>query len=202
MRLLPTLLLSLTAGIASADQLIDIPTARKIPFEDVRYEFRAAPVVSGDLAHFLGIGVGNSFELDLRDVVKSGMNPVGTFDFSYNYIASVPGISPGISLGVLDASNLTQDGRRFYAVTTFRNPMDDLPGNLYSDISVGIQTGSLTSPFIGISLPFSKSFYLIAEHNGFRLSSGVELRPAPHVAVRFITRDRETLVSISAMLKF
>ena len=188
--------------MASADQLIDIPTARKIPFEDVKYEFRAAPVVSGDLQHFLGIGIGSSFELDFRDVVNSGLNPVGTFDFSYNYISAVPSVAPGISLGVVDASNLTQDGRRFYVVSTFRNPMDDLPGNLYSDISVGFQAGSLTSPFVGVSVPLGSSFYLLAEHNGFRLSSGVELRPAPHVALRFITRNRETLLSVSAMLKF
>jgi len=201
-RILTVSLLSILVAMASADQLIDIPTARKVPFDDFRYEFRASPTSHGDVAHYLGIGLGPSFELDLREITNAGTNPVGTFDFSYSYLTPIPGLAPGISFGVQDAANLTSDGRRFYAVTTLRNEMDEIPGNVYADITLGFQVGSLTSPFVGVSLPFSKTFYAIAEHSGFRLSSGVEFRPAPQVALRFISRDRETLISLSAMLKF
>jgi len=188
--------------MAFADELIDIPTARKIQLDDVRYEYRASPYPGGSQQHFLGVGVGESFELDLRDVWNKGTSPAGTFDFSYNLLSSIPGISPGISFGVQDAANLTTDGRRFYAVTTFRNDLDELPGNLYEDVTLGVQFGTLNSPFVGIALPVSKQMYLLAEHSGFRLSAGVEFRPLPHVAFRIITRDRETLLSLSGTVKF
>ena len=202
MRLVPVLFLLLVATIASADQLIDVPTARKIPFLDVRYEFRAQPISSGYTSQFLGVGIGPSFELDIRDRVTPGFHSVGTVDFSYNVITNLPGISPGISLGVQDATNLTPEGRRFYAVTTFRNELDDLPGNLYADVTLGVQFGSLSSPFLGVSVPFSEKFYLIAEHSGYRVSGGFEVRPAPHIAIRWVAQEGSSFVSLSAMTKF
>jgi len=201
-RFLTVLSLAMLGTIASADQLIDIPTARKILFEDFRYEFRAEPVVGGQLQHFLGLGIGKSFELDLRDIENPGVRSVSTFDFSYNYVPALPGISPGISFGVQDASNTTLDGRRFYAVTTFRNTMDDIAGNVYADITLGFQVGSLTSPFVGVSVPFSQNFYVIAEDSGFRVSAGAEFRPSPRLAIRFVVREQRTLLSLSATSRF
>lgn len=203
MRLLTLALLIASASTAIADDLIDIPTARKINFEDVRYEFRVQPDLRGDNQQFLGIGIGTSLELDLRDIHTAALAPVGTFDFAYNLLPAFPGgIAPGISFGVQDAANLTPDGRRFYAVTTVRNSMDDIPGNVYMDVTLGFQVGSLTSPFVGISMPFAKTFYLLAEDNGFRVSAGFELRPIPRVNVRFIVRGNQPLLSLSAAAKF
>lgn len=188
--------------MALADDLIDIPTARKIIYEDLRYEFRSEPLAGGDYQHFLGIGLGPAFELDLRDQEFAGSHPVGTFDFSYNLVAALPAISPGISFGVQDAANETRDGRRFFAVTTFRNGEDFLPGNLYSDITLGFQVGSLTSPFIGVLVPAAPQVYFLAEDSGFRINAGVELRPMPKVALRFIYRGNEPMLSLSAMGRF
>jgi len=201
-RLLTLASLSVVASSAFADELIDIPTARKISFEDVRYEFRFEPDLRGSNQQYLGIGVGKSFELDLRDIHNTGVAPVGTFDVSYNFIAALPGLAPGFACGVQDAANLTADGRRYYFVTTFRNEMDDIPGNVYTDLTLGFQTGSLTSPFVGVSMPFSKTFYLLAEDSGFRVSAGFELRPLPRVSVRFVVRNSQSLLSLSASGKF
>jgi len=202
MRLLTVVSLTLLGAIASADELIDIPTARKIVFEDVKFEYRAQPTSHGDAQSYLGIGVGRSFELDLRDIRDAGTAPVGTFDFSYNYLAALPGLSPGLSFGVLDAANLTSDGRRFYAVTTFRNTMDEISGNVYADITLGMQVGSMTSPFVGVSVPFSPSIYLIAEDSGFRLSAGLEYRISSRVIFRVIDRNNQTLQSLRAAARF
>lgn len=202
MRLLTLALFTVIASSAFADELIDIPTARKITFEDVRYEFRAQPDLRGNNQQFLGIGVGTSFELDLKDTHTTKLAPVGSFDVAYNILTAFPGLAPGFAVGIQDAPNLTPDGRRFYLVTTFRNEMDDLPGNLYTDVSLGIQTGSITSPFVGISMPFSKTLYLVAEDSGLRVSGGFELRPAPRVNLRFVVRDNQPLISLSASGKF
>jgi len=192
----------LLAAFASADRLIDIPTARKIVYLDFRYEFRAQPFAGGAYEHYLGIGVGKAFELDLRNVVPMAGRPEGTFDFAYDYIAAIPGASPGISMGVQDAANVTQDGRRFYAVTTYREPLDVINGSVNTDVTIGVQTGSLTSPFVGFLLPFSKQFFLVGEDSGFRVSAGIELRPANNVSIRFVTRGSTTLLSLSASSRF
>jgi hypothetical protein len=195
-------LLSVVATTAFADELIDIPTARKISFEDVRYEFRADPTLRGTSQSFLGVGIGNSYELDFRDIQNKGSAAVATYDFEYNLLAAIPGLAPGFSLGVQDAANLTSDGRRFYAVTTFRNTMDDIPGNVYADITLGFQVGSLTSPFVGVAVPFATNLFVLAEDSGFRVSAGLEYRPSKRMNVRLVVRNNQTLLSLSATTRF
>lgn len=188
--------------VASADRLIDIPTARKIPYEDYRYEFRAQPFVGGAFEQYLGIGIGKSFELDLRGVEQQGEKQVGTFDFAYDFIAAIPGVSPGISFGVQDAQNQTDDGRRFYAVSTFREPLQVINESVKSDITVGFQVGRITSPFLGFELPFSRQIFFVAEHSGYRISAGLEIRPASNVVIRYVERGNQTLLSLSVSSRF
>jgi len=199
----PLVLFAVSLGsVASADRLIDIPTARKIPYEDYRYEFRAQPFAGGAFEQYLGVGVGKSFELDLRGIEQQGEKQIGTFDFAYDFIAAIPGVSPGISFGVQDGQNQTQDGRRFYGVTTFREPMQVINESVKADISLGFQVGKLTSPFVGVELPFSRLVYLVAEHSGYRLSAGLELRPAPNLVLRYVDRGNQMLVSLSVSSRF
>jgi len=172
-------------------------------FEDFRYEYRAEPTVGGEIQNFLGLGIGKSFELDLRDFRPAGGQSVNTLDLSYNLISAFPGgVAPGVSFGVQDAANVTPDGRRFFAVTTFRNTMDEISGNVYADITLGFQVGSLTSPFVGVSVPFTSHLYLLAEDNGFRINAGLEFRPSSRMALRFIVREQRTLLSLSATSRF
>ena len=189
-------------ALASADRLIDIPTARKIPFEDVRYEFRSQPFSSGTFEQYLGLGVGKSFELDLRAMEERGQKQVGTFDFAYDLIAALPGVSPGISFGVQDGADRTVDGRRYYFATTYRDVLQVIGGSVKTDVTLGVQTGKLTSPFVGFSLPFSKHVYFIGEHNGYRISAGLEFRFTDRIAVRYYTRDKEMFLSLSASGRF
>ena len=200
---LPALLCILSLGaIASADRLIDIPTARKIPFDDFRYEFRSEPFVAGSFEQYLGLGVGKSFELDLRSVEQRGDRQVGTFDFAYDFIAAIPNVSPGISVGVQDAADRTLDGRRYYVATTYREAMQVINESVKADITVGVQTGRLSSPFVGFLLPFSKEVFLIGEHNGYRISAGFEIRPAANLSVRYYTRGSSAMLSFSLSSRF
>lgn len=189
-------------SLACADRLIDIPTARKIAYDDYRYEFRAEPYSKGAFEQYLGIGVGKSFELDLRGVQEQGERQIGTFDFAYDFIAAIPGVSPGISFGVQDAQDRTDEGRRFYAVTTFREPLQAINESVKSDITVGIQFGRLASPFVGFELPFSREVFLVAEHSGYRISAGLELRPAQNVIFRYVERGTQPVISLSLSSRF
>ena len=189
-------------ALASADRLIDIPTARKIPFEDVRYEFRSEPFSAGSFEQYLGLGIGKSFELDLRGVEERGQKQVGTFDFAYDLIAALPGVSPGISFGVQDGADRTADGRRYYFATTYRELLQVIGGNEKSDVTLGVQTGKLTSPFVGFSLPLSKQVFFVGEHNGYRISAGLELRLTNRIAVRYYTRGQQMFLSLSASGRF
>ena len=83
MRFSVALVAMATAAFASADRLIYIPTARKIPFGEVKLEYRAEPRVQGEVERYIGAGVTTSFELELHDVQSKGVNPIGSVDRKY-----------------------------------------------------------------------------------------------------------------------
>ncbi len=202
MRFVSVALLTMLGATAFADQLIDIPTARLIVFEDFRYELRSAPYAGGDQQQYLALGVGKSWELDLRDIQNSETASRGTFDLQYCLLQALPDISPAVSFGVQDGANETMDGRRFYAVTTFRESLDDVGSNAYADITLGYQSGSLDGMFAGVKVPLTTNFAVLGEDSGFRLSAGFEYRPTRNVTLRWITRDQQTLLSLSAVGRF
>jgi len=201
-RFLAVVPLALVSAIASADRLIDIPTATKILYDNFRYECRSDVASSGVFEHYLWLGIGKSFELDLRDVSPSDSQQKGTFDFAYDFIAAIPNTSPGISFGVQDGANTTADGRRYYFATTFRNQVDVIGGGSDLYLTLGAQFGKLNSPFVGVSMPLSPQFALLAEHSGYRLSAGFEIRPVKPVALRLVQRGSKPMLSLSVAARF
>jgi hypothetical protein len=187
---------------AHADRLISVPTARKIPYGIVRYEFRAEPKDTGKREHLLGLGIGTSFDMELRLDQQPGEKADGTFDLAYNYIAPIQGLVPGLSMGVQDALDRTPEGRRFFGAATFRQPFSTMNGDFPADVTLGVMGEKRWTPYVGVLVPFSKEFHLLAEHDGERISAGLELRPIPEINLRFQVRGQRTLVSVQATTRF
>ncbi|MGV3614464.1 MAG: hypothetical protein ACO1SV_03930 [Fimbriimonas sp.] len=190
------------AATAAADRVLTVPTGRKIPFGTVRYEFRAEPKQRGAREHLLGVGIGTSFELEARTNWLDDSHTRGTFDLAYNVIAPLPDISPGISFGVQDALDETEDRRRFYAAITFRPVFTTANGDTPADVTLGLFQGEYTHPFVGVSLPFTREFRVLAEHNGLRPAAGFEYRPRPNLGFRIQFRESQTLASLQLTTKF
>lgn len=172
-------------GVSHADRLLTVPTGRKLPFRTVRYEFRAESTRRGFEENLLAVGIGTAFEFEARTSFRpSDSLTVGTFDVAYNIIAPIPDLSPGLSVGVQDVLNRTEDQRQAYFAATFRPGVPTPSGEAIADISIGILQGRYTHPFVGVSLPVFKEVRLIAEHNGYRPSAAIELRPVRNAALR------------------
>lgn len=190
------------AAISLADRLITIPTGRKVPFGSVRYEVRFEPSRSGAQEQMMAVGVNSFVDMELRADRERGARDAGTFDLSYNYIAPIQGISPGISFGVQDAVDHSSDGRRFFGVITYREPYNTLDGEYPADITLGIFAGKHWSPFVGVSIPFSKAFHFLAEHNGNRVSAGFEFRPASWINLRSQEVGRHSEIGVQLTSHF
>ena len=190
------------AAVAAADRLITIPTGRKLPYGTVRYEFRSEGKQRGTREHLLAAGIGTSFELEARTSWLDKDRGAGTFDLAYNVISPIPDLSPGISFGVQDALDQTEDRRRFYTALTFRPYFITANGDVPGEVTLGIMQGEYTHPFVGVGIPFSREFRILAEHNGLRPAAGFEYRPKPNYAFRFQFRERQTLLSLQLTTKF
>lgn len=189
-------------ALAHGDRLVLVPTARKLPFRTVRYELLSQAGSSQVVEHYLGLGIGKSFELELRTQRWASASTVGTFDVGYNFVAPVPDLTPGIAFGVQDAPDTTSDRRRFYFATTFRPTFSTANGDVAADITLGVYAGHQSSAFVGVGIPFSREVRLIAEHNGYRMTVGFEVRPHRSGALRVLVRERATLLGFSLMHRF
>ncbi|HEY0866813.1 MAG TPA: hypothetical protein VGE01_05530 [Fimbriimonas sp.] len=201
MRLLPLLLFGLCVP-ASADRLLSIPTGRKIPFGTVRFEAMSELSRGRAQEYFLGFGLTTYFDVEVRSEYFSGSDPAGSFDVSYNFIAPIPDITPGISVGVQDALDNLRDGRRFYGAFTLRPVFSTINGDVPADLTLGFFLGTHSAPFAGGTIPFSREFRLLYEYNGIRITSGLEVLPRPDLALRLVFRDEDVLGSVQYTRRF
>lgn len=183
---------------APAERLILIPTGKKLPMNEIRGEvmFGGKPDFTQG---FIGMGIGLQFDAELIYERFSPNPQIGSFNFSYNYITPVTDLSPGISVGVRDAMNRTADGRAFYIATTYRVASD---GNTPAEFTLGAGTQSLRGFFVGAMLPLSDRIRLLGEHDSFRWTAGVEVRPFRGVSLKALFRQDRTFVSVGYSVRF
>ena len=186
--------LATTAAVAQADRLIYIPTARKIPYRTFKYELRAEPRVQGEIEHYLGVGLTKFWELEVRSQNLGMPTAQTTFDLTYNYLAPLTNLTPGFAIGVQDILNKTSEGTRHFLAITFREGFQAINGEYPADLTIGVSMAQKRLyPIVGASIPFSEEVRLMAEHDGFRISAGFEIRPIKPLALRFLVRERSSL---------
>jgi hypothetical protein len=186
-----------------ADRLISIPTGSKIPYRVFRAEVMFERSRSRSVESFLGIGVGKSFDMELRSERFESDKTLGTFDLGYNYIAPIQGFGPGLSVGVQDVLDRTRDGRRAYFAATFlEGSSSEMIGDKPLTLTIGAYFGSINAAFVGVDVPFTNAIHMLAEQNGRRITFGIESQPVRWAAVRILFRERDTLLSAALTRRF
>jgi hypothetical protein len=189
-------------AFASAERLLYIPTARKIPLGQLHYEFRHDP--SRSLTeHYFRAAVTHSIELEIRSQPWGTRSSEVGVDLTYNYIVPLVGFTPGFAFGVQDAADQTADGRRLFFAVTFREGFFVEGGEELGEATLGIShfQGRI-QPFVGASIPLSQRLRILAEHDGLRVNAGVELRVIPQASIRAMMRDRRPLFGVALNHRF
>ena len=169
----------------------------------IRLELLADQQDSNWYENRLDFGLDANFDASVRFSNQAGESHVTSLDLAYNYISPITDIVPGISIGVMDAPNVTAKGRRFFTAITFRSSKSDEGSSLNpSEATLGFTAGSHSAGFVGVMLPVSNTFHLLVEHDGWAINSGLELRPADNLAVRWLVMDRRAAVSLQTWKKF
>ena len=184
---------ALSAG-ACADNLINIPIGRKVPQGVLRFESRFDQNDFKQYRGFLSYGVDTNFDTRITYEDIDGARRLMTADLSYNYVAPITGISPGISFGLMDVGNRTPDGRRGYFATTYRIGGSDLFNPV--ELSFGVQYHDRALGFVGLLFPFSEQFRFLAEDDGRRISTGFEWRQNDSLSLRWLFEDSRPKLSL------
>jgi hypothetical protein len=201
-RLFLSLVFVFAAVAAYSDPLIDIPTARKLPYETFKLEF--ANQITDDQTQLLWLdaGIGKSLEATFS-TERFGREPVKTSeDLMYSVISALPGVSPGIAFGVQDIANTSQDHRRFYGVVTIREPTETFDGEIPYDLTVGFYYRKNLYPFFGFALPLSHKVKVMIENNGDRPAGGIEYVSSHALSFRLLFRGANTLGDVMWTARF
>lgn len=185
-----------------ADRLINMPTGTKILKKTIKFDtiFQQGDW-SGKARHSIGFAILDSFDAELVYERFRPRAQAGTFNFSYNYVVPVEDITPGISVGVMDAANRTRDGRMLYFAATFRySQLGDFNANTPAEATIGAGLGR--GLFLGAVLPMTDSFRLIAEHDGLKLQAGFEIRPVKDLYFRWVHAQDRSQMNLGFVQRF
>ncbi len=191
-------------AVGFADRVITVPTGRKLSFGTVRLEYNSQLNDRRRNEWSLGVGATDSIELEIRNRSSRDRDGEGftTLDFGYNLLTPIPDTSPGITVGVQDLLDATEIGRRGYLALTYRISYDSFDAESTAEFTLGGFFGKSATPYIGISVPLSKRFRLLADHNGEALSGGLELMLVKEISVRYFAEGKHTFLGISAAKRF
>ncbi len=191
------------AAIGQADRLIHIPTGKKVPNRVFRLEGGIAQSGLSSPFGYLDAGLTPFLDATLRTTDVPGQPKRGAFDIGYNYIAPLPNATPGISVGVQDASNSTADGRRFYFASTFRVGLSGSADSFTpAEVTLGAFLGKKDSALVGVMMPLTSGFRLMAEHDGYRLNSGLVFKLVQNWSLKYVFIGSTPQLSAQVQSKF
>jgi hypothetical protein len=169
-----------------------------------RLEYMFEPSRSGSSLGFLGVGVTTYIDAEIQNNELQGEKKFTALNLDFNLNAPLAGLAPGVSFGILDATNVSPDGRRGYVAISIQDSSDSGPysGGAAVETTIGAFVGRTSHAFVGVSLPVSERFRFLAEDDGEIVSAGAELKTTTGAFFRLVFRSDETLLSIGTTAHF
>ena len=170
----------------------------------MRGEMLIQPSQPGSSYYFFGVGLTTFIDAEIEsDQLKDEKN-FTQLNLDFNLNAPIPGLAPGISFGVQDATDQSPLGRREYMAISFQDNGGGglLSGNATVETTMGVSVGHTTHFFIGASLPVNDQFRLMVEDDGTHVNTGAEFKTGFGPYVRLVFREDQTLLSIGSTAHF
>jgi hypothetical protein len=202
MRGIVTLVVVGFGAMSFGDRIVDVPIGRSLQMGTFQISDMEGMNQGSVHDRYVAYSPLHGFEFGIRQRTRPSETDKVTADFAYNIVAPVAALSPGISVGMLDALNATVDGRRTYVAVTFRELLDVGQKGSNGEATMGIQFGHINSGFVGVNLPLSNNFRFLVEHNGARISTGFELALDKKVKARIITQEGTLLMGLNLSRRF
>lgn len=191
------------ASVAWADRLIGIPTGSKVPLGDARIGFLQQLGDRERWSAYCGFGITKALDGEVTAERGGRGSTVASCNVAYNLVAPLINYTPGISIGVVDILDRTEDGRGLYVAVTYRLSAEET--QLFSapvELTLGVGAGAFHGAFVGLALPFSNELRGVFEHDSRRISAGFEWRPLSGLAIRYGVRDDQGFASATVSLRF
>ncbi|MBS1713523.1 MAG: hypothetical protein JST30_04225 [Armatimonadetes bacterium] len=202
MRLVVCLVVVGAAVAVRADRDITVPLGRKLLDGTVRLEYTGVPG-ERDARAWLGTGFLKAYELEFSLERTKTQDWSASFDLSYNYTPPIVDVAPGLSVGVQDVLNRSENGRAAYLAMTYRYGNEGaLNQDVPTELTFGLWSRSSGLAFVNVSLPFSDRVFLLGEHDSRRAAAGIRIRPLPGLDLKTVFEADGTHFGLSLRQKF
>ncbi|MBI5708370.1 MAG: hypothetical protein HZC36_15415 [Armatimonadetes bacterium] len=203
MKYVPLLIGIALSSSAAADRFIHGPIAQKLPYGALKLEGLWSGAEGRTASQRVGLGFATVFDGELVWDRRPGHESQFTFDLAYNYTDPVVTLIPGVSIGVQDALNRSEAGRRFYWVTTYHYGLDGkLNQNVPLEFTLGASLGARNGAIASFNIPFANWIRLVSEYDAGRLTQGLEYRPSKEAVVRMLFEEKTVLWTASLVRRF
>lgn len=191
------------ATFGCADRIILAPNALKVLNQTARLEYLFEPSRSDNYRAYLGLGVTRDLEVELVLSHLENRSQLGTFNASYQYLIPIVNTSPGLAFGVQDALDRTPERRMYYVAFTQRFGLDGVHNSTTPlELTTGFGFGRRSGVFVGVMLPMTWQFRILAEHDLNRVAGGFEFRPFNGAAIRTVFQSGSTQLGLRYTYKF
>lgn len=193
---------AVAAATVGADRLITTPMGKKVPHNAAKLEFLTVPGRDTSFG-WIGLGLTNSIELELSGERFNNDRVIPGLNLSYNYLTPITDLAPGVSAGILDATDQTAERRAAYlAVTYYFGNLDIFNQDTPTILTFGGWSRDGGGFFFNISIPLTNEFRLIGDHDGGTLTAGVEYKPFPEASLKYLFREGAPAFGFSLQKKF
>lgn len=191
------------ASAAWADRLVRIPTAAKVPLGDARFGYLQPLGARSEYRSYVGFGVTKAFEGEITVERSQRSSAALSCNLAYNLVAPLTNYTPGISFGVQDILDRTEDGRGFYLAVTYRLSVDETQMiSAPVELTLGVGVGGFHGAFVGLVLPLSNQLKGVFEHDSRRLSAGLQWEPTRGLLLRWGVQDDRGFASATVSARF
>lgn len=186
------------ACLSFADRTVFSPKGTKLISDSIKVETLFS---ERERYSWFSIGVSRQWELEAGNFFENGRSRT-SLSAVYNLALPIMDITPGISFGIVDASNDTQDGRAvFVAVTYWYGNYGELNQDVPTELSFGAWTRT-GGAFVSTSIPFADFLRLVGEHDGRSLRAGIDVRPVQGLSLKILFEPSRTLAGASFQARF
>jgi hypothetical protein len=162
------------------------------------------PSQPGSSYYFVGIGLTTFIDAEVESNQLRDEKNFTQLNLDFNLNAPIPGLAPGISFGVLDATDQSPQGRREYMAISVQDNGGGgiMSGNAAVETTFGVSVGRTTHFFIGASLPVNDQFRFMVEDDGTEVNTGAEFKTGFGPYFRLVFREDHALLSVGSTTHF
>ena len=203
LRTLTLSLIALAPCSLLAESALFTPFATVLQPKAIEYKDFYAPGHKSNEYIAVSIGIGNHMEFGYTAPRFNDREYTSTWGLEYNLISPRIDSRPALAIGVSDATNLTGNGRRGYAVATFEFSVPyALKQKFFGQTSIGYLAGKRSTPFVNAKLPLGENLAYIVEYDGDEINTGFDFLAYKGITLRAAMKGNTALLGIKLHYQF